>query len=80
MFSLCSRWLIVFTCQRLVGNVNSIAPFANIISNIARLSWLIEGTNSRMNPFEERGYNVSMTIDDSTFQIRATGSIEESME
>lgn len=33
-----------------------------------------------MNPFEERGYDMSATMNDLRFQIRATSFIEKSME
>ncbi|KAI5676871.1 hypothetical protein M9H77_07821 [Catharanthus roseus] len=41
-----------FPCQVLLEIDYSIPPSVNIISNVARLLWLFEGKDSRMNPFK----------------------------
>ncbi|KAI5666428.1 hypothetical protein M9H77_16281 [Catharanthus roseus] len=52
LFSSCSRQSFDFTCQFLLEIDHSIPSLVNVISNVARLLWLFEGTDWRTDTFK----------------------------
>ncbi|KAI5663936.1 hypothetical protein M9H77_23259 [Catharanthus roseus] len=70
------RQSFAFTCQVLLEIDHITLSLVNIISNVARLLWLFDGTHSRTNPFKGRpdGMSCDRHEDMESFQGSITRS------